>query len=139
MIDRLEFTLSRMSQRLMATPHGLRLYSQTLRALEETKARRETAMRNLTPEEVKAMLRSIGQLFCDHVEHHASALARHMCRVLSERCFVDVAKQHCQAEKIMEIATCEWGNSVIDAIEKYVKDQIAQAQQASPSGIPNQS
>ena len=132
LLERLEVTLSRMSQRLMATPHGLRLYSQTLKAVEETKARREAALRNLTVEDARKMIQSVGELFCQHVEHHAPALAKHMCQELRHRCAVDVCQQNHLAEKIMEVATCEWANSVLDAIRKCVKEQVEEAERKAP-------
>jgi hypothetical protein len=61
LVERLESTLSKMSQRLVTTPHGPRLYSKTLKVLEETKARREAALRNLTPEDVVKMLRGLAK------------------------------------------------------------------------------
>ncbi len=133
LVERLQYILSKMSQRLVATPHGLRLYSQTLKTLEEVKARREAVIRKITVEEAQKMLRSLGELFCEHVQHYAPALAKHMREVLRDRCLVDVNEHHCMAEKHMEVATCEWGNHVLDAIQKCVKEQVEQAQVQKPS------
>jgi len=115
LVERLESTLSKMSQRLMTTPHGLRLYSQTLKILEETKARREAVMRNLTPDEAIKMLRSLGELYVEHIQHHAPALARHLDRILHEQCGINLSAHNVVALQIMEAEICVWANAGMDA------------------------
>src|ERR1043165_8837995 len=124
LVERLESTLSRMSQRLVTTPHGLRLYSQTLKVLEETKARREAALRNLTPDDVIKILRGLGEVYVNHIQHHAPGLACHLHRKIDEICGIELGQKNCVIDQHMNAEICVWANEVLDAITKYVMDQV---------------
>jgi len=84
-------------------------------------------MRNVTPDESIKMLRSLGELYCEHIQHHAPALARHLHRKINEQCAIDLSEHNCVIERIMEAEICVWANAVLDAIQKCVKDQVDEA------------
>lgn len=134
-VERLEEAMGRLFPRLLQSPVGLRVYSQTLKILEDVKAQQREQEALLKPEDAIKMLRSLGELYVEVVDGSASVLARRIEAKYRDLESLGMTRAGAATQIELEDVIREWGNDVIEAVRKHVEEQVEEAgEQKEPSG-----
>ncbi|MBE7461907.1 MAG: hypothetical protein HS116_00310 [Planctomycetes bacterium] len=123
-VERLEEAMGRLYPRLLQSPVGLRVYSQTLKILEDVKAQQREQEALLKPEDAIKMLRSLGELYVEVVDGGAVTLARRIEVRYRELESLGMTRAGTATQLELEDVIREWANDVIEEVRRHVDEQV---------------